>query len=234
MSMRAQWQALEKRFTALQLSERRLILCATVAVIGFVAYSLGVEPAQRQRNLGQKALNQQQTELNRLNTQIAALRNQLKDPDAANRAALAVSQSDVAKVEAELKVYDPLLVPPGRMATLLQSLLNRHAGLELVALKTLPVAPLLAPATAEAPRQAQPAAPAAKPVPPAPGGMYRHAMEITIAGAYPDLLAYAEELQRISPRPLWSAMRLKVVEYPRSELTFTLYTLSLDLPWLAL
>ena len=43
----------------------------------------------------------------------------------------------------------------------------------------------------------------------------------------------AAELQGVSPRPLWSGLALKVVEYPRSELTFTLYTLSLDLPWLA-
>jgi MSHA biogenesis protein MshJ len=71
-----------------------------------------------------------------------------------------------------------------------------------------------------------------KPAPP-PGGIYRHAIEITLAGSYADLMRYAEELQHVSPRPLWSAIQLKVVEYPRSELTFTLYTLSLDLPWLA-
>jgi MSHA biogenesis protein MshJ len=117
-----------------------------------------------------------------------------------------------------------MLVTPAQMPRLLQSLMAKHSSLTLVSLKSLPAVPLL-PQT-----QPQNNVPKDKP---APGGIYRHAVEITIAGNYAELSSYAAELQHMTPRPLWSALQLKVAEYPRSELTFTLYTLSLDLPWLA-
>jgi MSHA biogenesis protein MshJ len=121
-----------------------------------------------------------------------------------------------------------MLVTPAQMPRLLQSLMAKHSSLTLVSLKSLPAAPLLSQTQSQVNAQNN-----GQKDKPSPGGIYRHAVEITIAGSYADLSSYAAELQRMTPRPLWSALQLKVVEYPRSELTFTLYTLSLDLPWLA-
>ena len=230
-------KTLAARFDKLQLKERRLVMIAAIGGTLLLSYSLGIEPAQNQASAQRSQLAQQQTELNTLQTQLAGLRQQAANPDAEVRTQLEDILRQVAGIEQDLREFDHLLVAPDKMPGLLHALLAKNRGLELVSLKTLPATPLLQQAVAAAPAstsmQAQPAGPAgAKPAPP-PGGIYRHAMEITIAGSYADLLRYAEELQHVSPRPLWSAMQLKVVEYPRSELTFTLYTLSLDLPWLA-
>lgn len=231
-------KALADRFGKLQMKERRLILIAGIGCTLLLGYSLGIDPAQQKAATQQNQLAQKQGELKTLETQLAVLRKQAADPDANLRVEVEDTLRKVAGVEGELREFDHLLVTPSQMPRLLQSLLAKNRGLELVSLKTLPAAPLLTAADAAAKpqqpsSQAQPApAAGAKPLPP-PGGIYRHAIEITIAGSYADLTRYAEELQHISPRPLWSGMKLKVVEYPRSELTFTLYTLSLDLPWLA-
>lgn len=233
---------LATRFDKLQLKERRLVLLASLLGLALLAYSLGIDPAQHRAATNAAQAAQQRNELNTLQTQLTELRRQSADPDAGLRAQVEDTRSRIAGVEQELHAFDHLLVPPREMPQLLRALLAKNRGLELVRLKTLPVAPLLATETAPSsdpthnaaahPQQAQPAT-RGSPAEPPPGGIYRHAVEITVAGSYFDLLRYAEELQRISPRPLWSEMTLKVVEYPRSELTFTLYTLSLDLPWLA-
>lgn len=231
-----------ERYSKLKLSERRLILVAAVAGTFLIGYSLFIDPAQQGTKAKKALLTSQQTELSTLQQQLIGLREQANNPDAGMRRDIAEVQRSTATIEAELRQFDALLVTPQQMPRMLQSMLARHRGLELVRLKTLAAAPLLQPVAtnpqagstpAPQPNQAQAANPAGdKPVPP-PGGIYRHAIEVTVTGSYAELTAYAEELQRISPRPLWSAMQLKVVEYPRSELTFTLYTLSLDLPWLA-
>ena len=227
-----------ERFDKLQLRERRLILIAAVAGVLLVGYSLFIDPAQRNTAAKKTLIATQQAELDTLQTQLVKLREQARQPDAALRRDIAQMKQSTAALETELHQFDHMLVSPEQMPRVLQSMLAKHRGLELVRVKTLPVTPLLQPVadkqagTAPSqPNQAQPAK-QDKPAPP-PGGIYRHAVEITLSGSYAELTAYADELQRISPRPLWSGMQLKVVEYPRSELTFTLYTLSLDLPWLA-
>ena len=63
--------------------------------------------------------------------------------------------------------------------------------------------------------------------------IYRHGLEVRLAGSYADLLDYVAELERTPQRLLWGGMMLSVTTYPRSELTLTVYTLSRDRDWLA-
>jgi MSHA biogenesis protein MshJ len=63
--------------------------------------------------------------------------------------------------------------------------------------------------------------------------IFRHGLEIRVAGSYADLLAYVAELERSPQRLLWGGINLAVIVYPRSELTLTVYTLSRERDWLA-
>ena len=225
------------RYSQLKLNERRLILIGAVAGTLLLGYHFLIEPALQQAATQRGQIEAQGKELADLNNLLPGLRQQAADPDARLRADIGSTQQQLAQIDTELQQYAHLLVAPAQMPRLLQNMLVRHRGLELVSLKTIAAAPLLPPRP-EATANGAPAANTAqslgtRPPPPPPGGIYRHGLEITVAGSYTELLAYATELQGVSPRPLWSGLTLKVVEYPRSELTFTLYTLSLDLPWLA-
>jgi MSHA biogenesis protein MshJ len=53
-----------------------------------------------------------------------------------------------------------------------------------------------------------------------------------MAGSYPDLLAYVAELGQLPQKLLWDSMALTVLSYPKSELTLTVSTLSLNSIWL--
>lgn len=230
-------QTLMERYSKLKPNERRLILIGAIAGTLLLGFHFLVDPAQQQATADNRQLDAQGKELADLQALLPGLQQQAADPDARLRADIGSTQQALARVDTELQQYAHLLVAPAQMPRLLQDMLVRHRGLELVSLKTITATPLL-PTGPETTANAAPAANPARAVdtrPPAPppGGIYRHGLEITVAGSYSELLAYAAELQGVSPRPLWSGLSLKVVEYPRSELTFTLYTLSLDLPWLA-
>lgn len=232
-ALQTRWLDWSKRFAALQQREKVLIVAATAVAVLFGGYSLWIEPAQLQADGLKKVLVQQQAEQAQLQEQVAALAVRNSDPDSANRAALQQLRDEVAAVEREIGVFGHTLVPPQRMPALLQSLLTRHRGLTLVSLTTLPPRPLIAvPAVGKA--EAKPAEdPPAQDQAARPGGnLYTHGIEIKVAGGYQDLLAYVAELDASPQKLMRGGMRLAVKQHPVSELTLTVYTLSLESTWL--
>ncbi|MCX8085734.1 MAG: type II secretion system protein GspM [Rhodocyclaceae bacterium] len=225
-TLTAQWQAASARFAALQRREKLLVAGATVFALLFGGYRLAIEPAQQEAARLKKTLTQQQAEQEQLRAQLLALASNRSDPDAVNRAELQRLQQQLADVEREIERFDRLLVAPTEAPVLLQTLLARHRGLSLVSLTTLPPEPLIAPPKSEKGESAKPAERNLA------GNLYQHGIEIKIAGSYPELLAYVSELERLPQKLLWGGMRLVVTEHPVSELTITVYTLSLESAWL--
>jgi MSHA biogenesis protein MshJ len=224
--MKAFWQTLAGRFAALSNREKSLVAAAVFALVGFGGYAVWVDPARTALAASRTQVAQHQSGIAALEGQVATLQAQMKDPDAANKMALAEVQAQKAEVDRSLEQFDRILIPPQRMPQLLRSLLARHRGLELVALKTLPlierhsmVVTAGKPAADAGGRQRQ-------------GNVFQHGMEITVAGNYADLLAYVSELEGSSQKLAFGKMSLSVTAYPRSELTLTVYTFSLDPVWL--
>ena len=123
------------------------------------------------------------------------------------------------------------LVSADRMVQLLQELLGQNSKLKLVGIKTLPVTSLLEEKpnttetkTANADKKASPLSAL---------GLYRHGVEISVEGSYPELLAYMAALERMPWRVHWSSASLATQDYPTTRLTLTLFTLSLDKTWLS-
>lgn len=229
-SPKTQWQDWANRFAALQLREKYLIAAALAVAILFGGHAVWVEPGLQQADRLKKTLEKQQTERTQLQTQIAALAAQDSDPDSANRAALQQLRNDLTALEHEIRVFDSTLVAPGQVPAFLQTLLARHRGLSLVSLTTLPPRPLINP-PAEKTEKAGARSPAEAPSV-AGGNIYQHGIEIKLAGSYADLVAYVAELQASPQKMLWGGMQLTVKQHPVSELTLTIYTLSLDSTWL--
>lgn len=231
--MKAQWRKLADRYAALSRREQVMVAAATLVAVGYLAFLLWVSPAATRSAALRKQIATQQTELATLQAQITSIKSQLRDPDAANRKALAELQAKLTGVNDQIGRLDDRLVPPEKMGKLLQTVLVRHRGLALVGLRSLPPEPLLKPPAADPAAGAKGAAKAAKPAAPPSENIYKHGLEIRIAGGYPELLAYVAELERAPQRLLWGRMALAVTAYPRSELTLTVYTLSRDQEWLA-
>src|SRR4029077_16375902 len=125
----------------------------------------------------------------------------------------------------ELRGVQQGLVPPNRMGKVLEDMLNRDSHVRLVKLRTLPVASLIEPAAA---------ADAAGAKPPVPGKnlVYKHGIELTVEGAYLDLLEYQARLEKLPWRMFFARTSVNSADYPKVFMTITLYTLSLEEAWL--
>ena len=226
--LQARWQGWTKRFAALQPREKVLVAAAVAVAVLFGGYSVWIEPGMLQSERLKKTLAQQQAEQIQLQEQVAALAARNSDPDSANRAALQRLREEVAATEREIGAFGNTLVPPQRIPALLHTLLTRHRGLTLVSMTTLPPRSLI-----ELPPAGKDGAKPLEDHAALPGGnLYKHGIEIKLAGGYQDLLAYVAELDASPQKLLRGGISLVVRQHPVSELTLTIYTLSLDTTWL--
>ena len=143
------------------------------------------------------------------------------DVNSPQRERIRALRQQIADGDAYLKSRRDKLVPPEKMAQLLEQVLNRNGRLQLVALETLPVSLLVEPSAETAAAQL---ASSEKQI-------YKHGVKITVRGSYADLVQYLTALEKLPTQMFWGVAKMGVVKHPTVELTLTLYTLSLDKTW---
>jgi MSHA biogenesis protein MshJ len=238
--MKQRWIMLAARINALTVRERVLVFAASAAAIVFVAHTLVLGPMLRKQATLRAQVSQQQNNLAGIDGEITQkVQAYQNDPDASTRARLAAVRAESAQLGENLRAMQKGLVPPERMAPLLDTILRANGRLQLVSMKTLPVGSINDLATAGT-AQAEPAskdgkgAPDAAKPPAAADMLYRHGVEISVRGNYLDLVDYMGALESMPTQLFWGKAALEVEEYPNSRLTLTLYTLSLDQKWMKL
>lgn len=229
--MLAAWQA---KFDALSLRERLMVAIAAFAATYFLVDALLLGGWQRQ-NAGIKAtLLEQRAESARTAAQVQEQQVRAgSHPDALARARIREIEQKIAAIDASLQSSSKQLVPPERMASLLEDLLKGNKRLQLVKLATLPAEALLArePASGAA-QAAEPMQAAAEQ--PAGQNIFKHGVELTLRGSYFDILDYLAQIEALPWQMYWGRLRLEARDYNRPVLTLTLYTLSLDKTWLTI
>lgn len=227
-TLQAQWAQWNAKFTALSRRERGIIAVVTILGGSFLLFNFAVEPFQRKAKLAAQAATRDQTELAQQQAQLLVLKTQTADPDAASRQRLAQVKQQLEKVGAQLAGFESGMVPPAQMRVFLEDLLARNRHVELLGLQTLPATPL-----GGLPVIDKKSAGGADGSAAAPGeGIYRHGVEIRLAGSYNALLDYLADVERMPQRVMWDSVKLTVKKYPRNELILRVYTLSLDNHWL--
>lgn len=223
----ASWKRLADRYAALTRRERLLVALGLILGPMLLGNALLVDP---QRVLAKGMENSIVTEsaaLVGLQAQVVNLQQQLNiDPDVGRKAELAALNAERDKLDEQIRQFGTVLVRPEEMNALLEHLLERHSGLRLVSLKTLPPRSVLAEKET------------------GKGGdgkamergfdLYRHGVEIRLAGGYAQLQAYLAQLEKLPQRLLWGGLSYRVIDYPQAEMTLTVYTLSPDRTWLTL
>jgi len=228
--MKQKWLELVARFDALARRERAMVAAAILFGSAMLGYSVLVEPQFMRQVTQAKRLAQANTDLAAIEAQLGVMQGKLKDPDADNRAALLQGQKDLAVLDAKLRAIESSMVPPDKMQSFLESLLSKNRNLELLTLRTLTPTSLIErneDKKADSKTDAAPAGAAG-----AAPNIYKHGVEIRIAGSYNDLLMYLAEIERMPQRIIWNRVKLTAEQYPRNEMTLTVYTLSLDKQWL--
>jgi MSHA biogenesis protein MshJ len=226
------WTLLAARVAKMTLRERAMILAGILVLTYVVIDTLLISPVLARRKVALDQYAQHQNQINMLRAQVDALRpGKATDPDAGRRIQLETLQQKIAGFEAEVKESSRQLISAERMRTVLQQILARRPGLELVELKTLPRSRITlegeqqkpggAARTAQAPEEGADA-----------GALYKHGVQLTVRGRYLDLLAYLKQIEALPAKLYWDKLELTVLEHPTLSMRFTLYTVSLDKAWI--
>ena len=225
--MKQAWEKLARRFEALQSRERVMVFAASVAIVAGLGFVLVIDGAMTRHKLLAASVDKYRIDLAQLQSQNAELSRLLsQDPDAEGRKQIDELQRRLGGYDNDLRGVQQGLVPPNRMARVLEDMLSRDSHVRLVKLRTLPVAALLEPAGGTA------GGAPAKPPTPAKNLVYKHGIELTVEGGYLDLLDYQLRLEKLPWRMFFARTSVNSVDYPKVFMTVTLYTLSLEEAWL--
>ncbi len=214
--MKQRWRTLEAKFAKLARRERLIVFAGGIVVILLIGFSILDASLAKNRQLD-KQLTQVNNELALSQAQVTELKRQLaQDPDAVARQRISELKAEIADIDARVRSVHRGLVPPDRMAAVLEDMLTQNRRVELVALKTLPVTTVSGNAPSEEDRS----------------GVFRHGVEITLEGSYLALLDYLARLEKLPWQMFWAKAEMDASGYPRVRLTVVLYTLSLDRQWM--
>jgi len=195
------------------LRERVLLFGAAALVLLYVGNVLLLQPLRdTQRRLGLE-IGKSAQELRTVQTELQRLaRERQADPEAQHRQRAVDLRSEIAALDARIQQEQRRFTTPQRMREVLREMFERDKRLRLVDLKTLPVTDLAAGQSARR--------------------VFRHGIELTVAGSYLDLYAYLAALEQIPTQLYWGRVEMSVAAYPVATLKMTVYTLSFDQAWL--
>lgn len=232
MNLKDRWKHLSARYAALAPRERALLPGAVCFAILMLGHLLVIEPATKERRLLQQRLAQEANDLTVAQAQITVLQAKLKNPDAVVRTQLEALRLQARAADDQFKKLQGSLVPAQDMSDWLSGLLQAQRGLQLVGLRTLPVTSVTELADGKKAAAPIPAAAASAPAAETPDGwLYRHGVEITVRGSYPELVAYLQTLERMPRRVYWGELKLDAQQSPAVVMTLVVYTLSVEKTW---
>lgn len=228
--MKQQWEKLAGKIDGLALRERMLIFAAIAFVLVASVKVLYLDALLVQQKKLSSKIVLQQNMMKGLQAQMDASLKAKKDmessPEYRHREQL---RQELDEGDAFLQSRRDRLVAPEEMAELLQQVLAQNGALELIHLRTMPVAPL---AGGALPKPQTAADDADKEGAESGDQMFKHGVEITVRGSYMDLLRYLSDLENLPKQMFWGKVEMKVQRYPVVELSLTVYTLSLEKTWL--
>jgi MSHA biogenesis protein MshJ len=221
--MKTSWRAVCIKFDALSLRERAMVTVALLAAVFFIPYSLFISPAQERQRVLAKEHAQHSDQLAALTAE-AQVKPSGNAQDAVHQSRAEALKRQLAEMDDRLRAVQQHLISAQQVTALLQEVLARDGTLELVALRTLPVAPLAPEPLMDGASAAAQGAQRAN--------VYKHGVEITVQGSYAALHDYLARLEQSRSRMFWARAQLDAVAHPHLVLKLTIYTLSLDRAWL--
>jgi MSHA biogenesis protein MshJ len=225
--MKEHWHRLAARYDALGQRERILGFIVALVVLVLLFQMLALDPlTARKKRLTQQVADARQG-LALVQQQVRAQQG-MSDPGATRRSHRDALRQQLADIDKGMGEAQRGLVSPERTAKLLEEVLTRSRGLQLVSLRTLPVQRF--DASASTPGTEGKGAPALSKEP--ERVLYQHGFEITLQGSYAEVHDYLTRVEQLPWQMFWSRISVNTEQYPRLTVTLTVQTLSLSKAWL--
>lgn len=221
--MKQYWTLARTKIDDMSLRERAMMFAAAAfMLISAINVSL-LDPLLASQKAKSALVVQQQEKMKELQANMQSLQQSKRDDEhSPMRARIKELKAQLQEHDSYMQSRRDRLVEPDNIAALLEQVLRNNDKLQLVELKTLPVGLLIEkPATATA-QQADKSV----------QQIYKHGVQITVRGSYPDLLRYLTALEKLPAQMFWGEVSMTVATHPDAVMTLTVYTLSMDKTWL--
>ncbi len=216
--LKSRFQGYATRIDAMSIRERALIFITLLVALYMLAVNVLFGPVNAAKDRLQQQLSQKRQETQALEAQIQALL--AAGDDTAKRNKVAALQENLKTMDAALVRVTAGLVPPREMARLIEQMLLKNRGLQVMKVESLPATPLLEASTVSGVVS---------------GTMvYKHGMQIELKGGYLDILRYLKTLEGLPWKVFWGKVSLKTDKYPDSQVSLLIYTLSTREAWIGL
>jgi len=221
--VKARWKEWSARIDELSLRERALLFVGGAIAVVLVAHALLLQPLTRQQRGYLDRIRQDESQLKSVQETIDKLARSPADAAATARAErVRQLEGQLANAEKHLGDKRNVEISPERLPSLLRDVLGSTRQVRMLSLRVVPSS-----AIAPDPVSAKPAA--GKPPPPAIPALpqlYRHGVEIEMAGPYLDLLKYLEDVEALPWNLRLTQLELKTTTHPEVRLRAMLYTVS--------
>jgi MSHA biogenesis protein MshJ len=208
--MKSEVRRIVERIDAASLRERVLIFLALVLTLTLVVNYALIDPLRTSQRLLASETTQRQGELKTIQAEMRRLAAaDGADPNANQARRAETLRAELSVLEAKVLAEQGRFTAPDRIRDVLDEMLQRNRRLELLDLRTLPVAVL------DSGKR-----------------VYRHGVELTVKGTYLELFEYLSAMEKLPTQLYWGKAELEVVNHPLARLKLVVYTVSLDSAWL--
>ena len=217
--LKTQMKGMAARIDAMSLRERALIFITLLVALYFLAANVLFGPVNAEKDRMQQQVNLKRAETQALEAQVQALVATGQVPEATKRQKLEALRENLKTMDSDLVRVTAGLVPPKEMARLMEQMLLKNRGLQVLKVESLPAAPLV-----NAVENTLSSAPM----------VYKHGMNIEVKGGYLDVMRYLKSLESLPWKVFWGKVTLKTEKYPDSRVSLLIYTLSTHEAWIGL
>ena len=221
MTVHARIAKLVQTIDALTLRERLFVFAAMLAIVAGIWEALLAAPLSAREAAAQRKIQTTSERLEELDQALQLAAQGIGGGMTGHYDRLQTLRRQVAAGEESLRIFTSDLVDPAQMRLVLEDLIERQTGLELLHASNLDVRPLIEPEQTE-----DESPPENAPV------LYRHGFVLELEGSYLDCLAYLTEVERLPWQLYWHSIRLDGQRHPRNRIVIELYTLSLEEEWI--
>jgi len=234
------WQSLAEAFNGRALRERAIICISLLAFFYFVGEQVIYNNFEKEISKKEQDITVKQGLLIALQQETAVMKAEYeKDSEVANRARLVELESRLNDVENSLIKLRDEIVMPSEIAHIVENVLSENRRLNVIAMENLEPIGIDETVNSES-EDADQEYVATNNVEEVEKentkkegvSIYKHGIRIVVDGHYHDLVHFLSALEKLPKKVLWGEADLKSIEYPVSELSVLLYTLSFDQAWL--
>jgi MSHA biogenesis protein MshJ len=219
--MQPQVTKLFKSIDALTLRERLFVFAAALIVVGGAWEAFLAAPLDAREQAASKQVDGARRRIAQLNESIQLAAQGMTEGMPNHRERLHALRQSVAEGEETMRIFTTDLVAPDQMRFVLEDLIRRQRGLELVSVSNLEVRSVVEDDEAEGGTKSG-------------GGprLYRHGVVLVLKGSYLDGLEYLKSVERLPWQLYWSRLEVETEDYPRSRIVIELHTMSMEEEWI--